>query len=267
MKATLPHPHRSTIHLLGFLWGAGMLFAAPSRAPAQDSRRAQASRVELEASLVELENYVASSGYSSRLRAEKTREAAMIRSRLENGDLQVGDQIELQVIGEPSLSDTFVVASGRTLSLPGLPDIPLAGVLRSEAREYLTKQLARFIRDPQVRVRTMIRLTVSGSVSRPGFYQVPADVLAADAFMAAGGPAGDADLSKVSVRRGATDLWPQDAFQEAMRQGLTLDQLNLRAGDEMVLDRRKRAGGMSFFTVLGALGGLASSIYFFQQIF
>lgn len=191
----------------------------------------------------------------------------MIRARLEGGDLQVGDQIELSVVGQEVYSDTFVVASGRVLSLPGLPDIPLQGVLRSETRDYLTKQLARYIREPQVRVRTMIRLSVFGSVGRPGFYQIPADVLATDAIMAAGGPAGDADPSKVVVRRGNTEIWPRDALQEAMRQGLTLDQLNLRAGDELVLDPRKRPGGMSVFTIVGAIGGLASSVYFLAQIF
>lgn len=256
-------------HRIGSLLAVIALLAAgvPAGLGAQDTRRAQATRTELEASLAELEKYAASSGYSSRLRNEKAREAVMIRARLEAGDLQVGDQIELSVIGQAAYSDTFVVASGRVLSLPGLPEIPLQGVLRSEAREYLSKQLARYIRDPEVRVRTMIRLSIFGSVGKPGFYQVPADVRADDAIMAAGGPAADADPKKVFVRRGTTELWPQEALVEAMRQGLTLDQLNLRAGDELVLDPRKRPGGMSFFAVAGAIGGLASSVYFFSRIF
>ena len=104
-------------------------------------------------------------------------------------------------------------------------------------------------------------------MGRQGFYQIPADVRADDAIMAAGGPAPDADLKKVFVRRGTTEIWTQDALLEAMRQGLTLDQLNLRAGDELVLDPRKRPGGVSFFTVVGAIGGLASTAYFFAQIF
>jgi hypothetical protein len=239
----------------------------PSGLQGQDARRAQATRSELQASLVELEKYAASSGYSSRLRGEKSREAAMIRARLEEGDLQVGDHIEINVVGQQAFSDTFVIASGRVLSLPGLPDIPLQGVLRSEAQEYLTKQLSRYIREPQVRVRTKIRLNVFGSVGRPGYYQVPADVRADDAIMQAGGPAPEADPKKIFVRRGTTEIWSQEALLEAMRQGLTLDQLNLRAGDELVLDPQKRPSGVSFFTIVGAIGGLASTVYFFAQIF
>ncbi len=250
-----------------FIVSALVLAGIPAELQAQDTRRSQATRSELETSLAELEKYAASSGYSSRLRDEKTREAAIIRARLESGDLQVGDQIEISVVGQQAFSDTFVVASGRVLTLLGLPDIPLQGVLRSEAQDYLTKQFSRYIREPQVRVRTKIRLSVFGSVGRPGFYHIPADVRADDAIMAAGGPAGDADPKKVFVRRGTTVIWSQDALQEAMRQGLTLDQLNLRAGDELVLDPRKRPGGTNLYTVFGLITGLASSVYFFAQIF
>jgi protein involved in polysaccharide export with SLBB domain len=244
-----------------------LLFGGSATLGAQDAPRAQATRAELQATLVELEKYAASSGYSSRLRNEKAREAAMIKSRLTDGDLQVGDQIDIQVIGQAAYSDSFMVASGRVLTLPGLPDIPLKGVLRSEAREYIAAQLSKYIKDPQVRVSTKIRLSVFGSVGKPGFYQIPADVLATDAIMIAGGPAPDVDLAKVFVRRGATDIWPPDVLQEAMRRGLTLDQLNLQAGDELVVDPRKRAGSMSFFTVAAAISGLASSVYFFSRIF
>lgn len=257
-----------TYRISAFLTAAALLLVASATAvKAQNAPRAQATRAELEASLIELEKYAASSGYSSRLRNEKAREAAMIKTRLTDGDLQVGDQIDIQVIGQPAYSDSFMVASGRVLTLPGLPDIPLKGVLRSEAREYLTAQLARYIKDPQVRVSTKIRLSVFGAVGRPGFYQIPADVLATDAIMVAGGPAPDVDLAKVFVRRGTTAIWPSDVLQEAMRRGLTLDQLNLQAGDELVVDPRKRAGGTSFFTVAAALSGLASSVYFFSRIF
>jgi protein involved in polysaccharide export with SLBB domain len=260
---------KTTLHRISSLLTASalLLFASATAVRAQNAPRAQATRAELEAALIELEKYAASSGYSSRLRNEKAREAAMIKTRLADGDLQVGDQIDIQVIGQAVFSDSFMVSSGRVLTLPGLPDIPLKGVLRSEAREYLTAQLGKYIKDPQIRVSTKIRLSVFGSVGRPGFYQIPADVLATDAIMIAGGPAADVDMGRVFVRRGTTDIWPSDVLQEAMRRGLTLDQLNLQAGDELVVDPRKRPGAFSFTTAMGIFGGLASSVYFFSRIF
>jgi len=238
----------------------------PSTLPAQDTRRAEATRAELQASLAELEQYVASSGYSGRLRDQKRREAALIRERLDLGDIQVGDSVELAVVGEPSYTGAFPVVAGRVISLPGLPDIPLKGVLRSEARDYLTGKLAKYIRDPQVRVRTTIRLSVFGSVARPGFYQVPADALATDVFMKAG-LSQDADPNKAFIRRGDEVIWPADSFRDAMQKGLTLDQLNLRAGDELVFDPRKRAGGISVYGVLGIITAVTSLTYLGVQIF
>jgi len=242
--------------------------AVPARAEGQDLRRAIASRQELQASLVELEQYIASSGYSGRLRDEKRREAAMIRARLDDGDLQVGDQIDLAVSGETTLTAIFPVVAGRILALPGLPEIPLKGVLRSEAKDYLTAQIGKYIREPQVRVRTLIRLSVYGSVRSPGFYQVPADALATDAFMLAGGPASDVDPNKALVRRSGQEIWPRDSFRDAMQRGLTLDQLNLRAGDELILDPKRRPGtGFNPYMILGALGALSTTIYLFGRVF
>src|SRR5262245_36362999 len=95
-RSTLPareNPQRRGMILsrfMGYL-SAGLagfaLLAGPLQG--QDTRRAQATRAELEASLAELEKYATSSGYSSRLRNEKAREAANIKARLQNGDLQV----------------------------------------------------------------------------------------------------------------------------------------------------------------------------------
>ena len=246
---------------------AALLLAVPLRVQAQDLRRAVASRAELQTSLVELEQYIASSGYSGRLRAEKRREAAMIRARLEEGDLQVGDQIDLFVGGETTLTAIFPVVAGRVLSLPGLPEIPLKGVLRAETKDYLTAQIGKYIREPQVRVRTMIRVSVYGSVRNPGFYQVPADALASDAFMAAGGPNSDVDPNKAFVRRGGQEIWPKEAFRDAMQQGLTLDQLNLRAGDELVLDPKRAGRGFNPYIIIGTLGAITSTVYLVARIF
>jgi len=234
---------------------------------AQNAKRAEATRAELQASLAELEQYSASSGYSGRLRAEKRREADLIRVRLTEGDLQVGDLIELAVVGATELTGQFPVISGRVISLPGLPEIGLKGVLRSEARDYLAAQIGKYLKDPQVRVRTMIRLSVLGSVGKPGFYQIAADMLASDAFMTAGGPIGGADPNKAFVRRGTEEIWPKEAFRDALQQGLTVDQLNLRAGDELYLDPQKKRGGFNALNVLYAISALSSAVYLATRIF
>ena len=205
---------------------------------ASSAPRAQASRSQLEESLAQIEQLTSSTGYSGRIRNAKRAEAALLRERLTEGDLQVGDQIVLTVVGEPNLTGTFAVAAGRVLQMPGVPEIPLRGVLRSEVPQFLTDQLKKLLKDPTIKVQTMIRLSVLGQVGKPGFYQISADQLVGDAIMLAGGPGGNSDIQKTVVRRGGLEIVPKESFADGLTRGLTLDQLNLRAGDEIVLGQK-----------------------------
>ncbi len=182
--------------------------------------------------------------------------AEAIQRRLREGDLQVGDRIALQVRGQPALTDTFAVRAGRVIEIPGLPQIPVAGVLRSELKNHLTEQLGRYVRDPELtEVTPLIRLEITGSVGRPGFYALPADLLISDAIMYAGGPSGDADMGKSLVRRGDDEFIEKDQFKEAVTAGKTLDQMDLRAGDQIDIGKRN---DKNWYTVLRTVSlGLA----------
>jgi protein involved in polysaccharide export with SLBB domain len=231
-----------------------------------DVRRAQATRVELQASLLQIDSILQSPGYSSRIREAKRREGQLIRERLTEGDLQVGDQLAITVLNEPQLSGAVAVGAGRVVTLPGLPDIPVRGILRSEAEGYLTEQLKRFVRDPSVRVQTSIRMSVLGAVGKQGYYQVPADVLVSDAIMLAGGPSGSADPNRTVIRRSGNILYAQEDVREALVRGTTLDQLNLRAGDELVVDI-KQVQRNSTISILTVVGLITTITYFAVQIF
>lgn len=211
-----------------------------------DVKRAQATRAQLEAALGQLEQVVASSGYSKSYRKAREAEAAMVRSRLAEGDFQSGDQIALTVTGEAGLTGTFTVLPDRTVSLPGLPPVSLQGVLRSEIGPHLTREIARYVKDPQVTVQgSYIRVAILGSVGKPGYYSLPADNLVSDAIMAAGGPGGSPDMAKSSVRRGGREVIDGKEIQLAIENGQSLDQLNLHGGDELLIggNRRSTSGG------------------------
>jgi protein involved in polysaccharide export with SLBB domain len=256
----------STLVLLGIATASSVAQTPPVTEARLDTRRAQATRRELEASLAQIDTILKSPGYSSRIRDSKRRESALIRDRLNEGDLQVGDQILLEVLNEKDFSGTFTIGAGRTLTLPGIPPIPLRGILRSEAEEYLAEQMSKYVRNPSVRVVTSIRLAVLGSVGKQGFYQVPADVLISDAIMVAGGPVGEANPNKSHVVRASSEILNQAEVSEAIVQGATLDQLNLRAGDQIFVDEGlRRASRMT--TILGVLGLATSIAYLFTRLF
>lgn len=183
-----------------------------------------------------------------------------------NGEVRVGDRIVLSVRGDSVLTDTFPVSPGRTLRLPNLPELSLQDVPRAQLQDYVTQHIARFVRDPVVEVRSLIRIGLLGEVDRPGFYFVTTDGLVSDAIMMAGGPTREADLTKATVRRGATVLWERAEFRGALTEGKTLDQLGLRSGDEIVIGERKRGRLDNVLRVAGFLSGIALGIYGATQI-
>jgi len=165
----------------------------------------------------------------------RSSEAWLLRNRLQNGDFQEGDRIVLVVQGNPALSDTLTVRAGKVLQLPRMSDLPLQGVLRSELSEKLTAHLAEYLRDPTARVTPLLRVGVLGHVQRPGYYYTSADVLLTDVVMRAGGPAADADMQHIVIRRGSDVIWSAADTRTALTDGLSLDRLHLRAGDEIDL--------------------------------
>lgn len=237
MQAT-PRPLRqlaAAALALGALVVPAML---PAQQQALDPRRTFATREELQAALTAAQQQATTSS-NSKVRAQRQRDVAALSARLREGDLQVGDRVALTVLDQPTLTDTFTVRSGRVLTLPDIPDIPVQGVLRSELQSYLDTQMGKYLREPQVRATPLVRVAVIGPVGQPGFYSFPADMLVGDAIMAAGGPGPRTDLNATEVKRDGQVVYSKEAMQQAFTKGLTLDQINIRAGDQIVVGEKK----------------------------
>ena len=209
------------------------LAAGPARAQAQqaDADRPMATRADLEALA------------SSNDRA---------RARLNDGDFRPGDRIAILVQGDTALSDTFSVWRDGALHLPSptVGTLPLTGVLRSELQDKVQSFIARFVRNPMVRARPLMRLSFQGEYAHAGIYGVPADAPLAEAFMAAGGTTPNANMNKAKVQRGGRDYMDSRQLQAAMADGRTVDDLGLRDGDQFVMP--KTGGGNTMAIIRGA---------------
>jgi protein involved in polysaccharide export with SLBB domain len=217
-----------------------------------------------------LEQAAESKAYSSELRERARTQYALVQRRLDEGDFQVGDQVALAVEGEQQLTGAFPVAPGLVLKLPLVGDVPLAGVLRSELQEHLARHLEQFIRNPVVQARSLIRISIVGVIGKPGFYVVPSESLLTEALMAAGGPSVATDLARLEIERGGTTIWAGQPLQDAIAQGWTLDQLSIRAGDQLVLPPVKASGsvgGLPWRQVLTGVGAVAVVIRTFTRWF
>jgi protein involved in polysaccharide export with SLBB domain len=215
------------------------LGSAPGALVAQDvpidwePERLNVERRELQDLLEQWEAVASSPGYSSGQREDAVRQASLVRERLTQGDFRVGDRIALQIQNE--LTDTFVVNPGPSIVLENMGTISLAGILRSELTEHLTRELSVYIRDPVVRASATLRIQMEGAVGGPGFYTFESDLLLSETIMRAGGPGGDANLEEVEIRRGEELLMEGEEVSLALQNGRSLDQLNLRGGDRIIV--------------------------------
>lgn len=156
----------------------------PAQQPERPAVAGPQTRADLESQAARLEQEAEQGSASSDTKAA---EAARIRARLRDGDFNTGDRVVVKVdSGVMARADTFIVREGRMVEFPGLPPITLTGVLHAELSEYLTQQLSRYFRDPNVQAYPLLRVAIFGPVGSPGYYSVPADVLLSDAIMMAG---------------------------------------------------------------------------------
>jgi anti-sigma28 factor (negative regulator of flagellin synthesis) len=244
----------------------GALGASPSPARAQaaaaarDSTHASPTRAQLEARLAQAERE-AQSATSADARAEKSADVDRIRARLRDGDFQVGDRIAILIRGDTLLGDTVTVRAGRVVQLRNLPDISLQGVLHSELNSYLTKQIGLYVKHPEVQATALVHLAVLGPVGRPGFYSVPIDMTLTDLIMLAGGPGQGSNIDKTEVKRNNRVAYKASAVRTALATGMTLDQMNLRAGDQIVVGEGGRTDWLRVVQIGSIAAGMIISIY------
>ena len=171
----------------------------------------------------------------------RTSEAWILRTRLQKGDFQDGDRIIVKLLGTAGLvalppNDTITLRAGKMLPLPQMSEVPLEGVLRSELTARLSSHIAKYIVDSSVSATPLVRMAVLGQVSRPGYYWIQADVLLSEVVMKAGGPLASADVGKMMIRRDGKVIWSPQDTRTALSDGMTIDRLHLRAGDELYVD-------------------------------
>ncbi|HVE79178.1 MAG TPA: SLBB domain-containing protein [Gemmatimonadaceae bacterium] len=200
-------------------------------------------------------------------RAARAAEAAALRARLRDGDFRAGDRIVVVVRGDSALRDTFTVRAGQVLSLPGAGDLPLSGVLRAELQDHVRTAIGRYIRNPVVQTTALLRVAVLGEVGQPGYYSLPADALISDAIMVAGGPTQRADLDRTRVRRGRDEFLRQKQTKAALSEGRTLDQLGLRAGDEIFVGPRRERNWTQIVQISMWVIGFAAGVYGGTRVF
>lgn len=237
------------------LAGACLLVALATSAAAQDMNTPHplATRAQLEQQLAALPSDQKNGSI-----------ATVIRQRLVNGDFSPGDRIQLVVVGDTSFSKTFSVRPDTTIELPNVNPISLHGVLRSELDAYLDGQLRKYMTNPEVEARSLIRVAVVGEVAHPGFFDLPPESAASEVIVAAGGLTGAGDPQKTQVKRLDKVLYDKYQVRQFFVNGASLDEMGIRTGDQFNVGRRSST---NVLPIIAGISGLAFAIAAFAGLF
>lgn len=228
--------------------------------PPSAAGRPLATRGELD-SLAKALDSEADTTRDAAARQTKQERARLVRARLAEGDFRVGDRLFVSVSGPMPVSDTVSVRTGDSITVKGITDVTLAGVLRSELEPTISAAVAKLVRGSVVRAGPLLWMAVLGGVQKPGFYAMPPDVLLGDALMRAGGPAPQADLGHTEIVRNGAKLYDREYVRTVLAQGITLDQLALHSGDQIVVGEKKPKSFTTILQASVAIISLAFGIY------
>lgn len=228
---------------------------AQSSPPAGAQR---ATRAELASRVAELERIVADSRTKSDVRSRSASELSAIRNRLNSGDFRVGDRFLITMRRDSVRSDTASVRDSLKVAVFSLPDISLQGVLRSELDERMSAHVARYLRGVTVRTNVLTRIAVMGAVRTPGYYYASPDRPMSDIVMLAGGPNPDANLKQLEVSRGGTLVMKAKESSRVIKEGRTLEQVDIQSGDEVRIPVKRKISWQSIIQ----LAFVISSLFF-----
>lgn len=146
-------------------------------------------------------------------------------------ELQPGDALRISVWRQPELSGEFLVASDGTIAHPLYKDIRVVGQPLSAVERQLGDFLRRFVDSPRFVVEPLLRVAVSGEVTRPNIFTVPPGTTLAQALAQAGGVTERGRRDRVRLMRGQQERVVDLTDPRAGRQ-------QIRSGDELIIDRQ-----------------------------
>jgi polysaccharide export outer membrane protein len=163
-------------------------------------------------------------------------------------ELGPGDQLTLEVYGQPDMSSTLYVSNDGTISVPLAGPVQVAGLTPVTAAKRVETALSagKYLVSPHVTIAVLVgksqRVSVLGEVHTPGRYPIEPNTSVFDLLAQAGGTTQDsADVIYVSrhAADGSVDRYPVDL--KALSDSLGKDSSQtLQSGDEIMVPRAEQ---------------------------
>jgi protein involved in polysaccharide export with SLBB domain len=169
--------------------------------------------------------------------------------------LQPGDAIRVHVY-QDNVTGEYIINEEGVVTLPLLGERRVIGIPVRELRQQLLADYRRFLNNPGITITPLRRISVLGSVVRPGILSVDPTFTLADAIALAGGANTEGDITRVKIVRSGR------VIEERAFVGEVMEDAGIRSGDQILVGRRSWFDRNSTFIVsaLLSVASIASSI-------
>jgi polysaccharide export outer membrane protein len=185
-------------------------------------------------------------------------EAAHQAERAEQAVLTPGDSVRIVVWRKPEFSGDFVIAPDGSITHPLYRSVRVAGIPFATAEANIRRFLSGFEENPQFVMEPLIRIAISGEVTRPSVFATRPETTVGEALARAGGANQYGARNRVRVIR-FTPSGQQQVFRLDLENSNSTDySLPVRSGDQIVVDRKKSFTKDILLPTLGVIGSIAS---------
>jgi polysaccharide export outer membrane protein len=179
-------------------------------------------------------------------------------TRSEQAVLTPGDSVRIAVWRKPELSGDFVIAPDGSVSHPLYRAVRVGGVPFATAEANIRRFLTGFEENPQFVMEPLVRVSVSGEVTRPVVLAMRPETSIGEALARAGGTTQFAARNRVRVLRLTPNGQQQTLTLNVQNAGSTDGLLPVRSGDQIVVDRKKSFIKDILLPTIGVIGSVAS---------
>lgn len=176
----------------------------------------------------------------------------------EQAVLMPGDSVRVVVWRKPEFSGDFEIAPDGSITHPLFRAVQVARVPFATAEGNLRKFLSGFEDNPQFVMEPLIRVAVSGEVTRPQVFAVRPETSIGEALARAGGPNTNGARNRVRVLRLQTNGQQQQLTLNLQSPSSNDGLAPVRSGDQIIVDKKKSFARDILVPVLGIIGSVAS---------
>ena len=159
-----------------------------------------------------------------------------------------GDAIRLQIWqpwriteGKAEIQDLngdYAVNSQGYTTLPLIGEIKVVGLNQKTLAVNLKDKYSPFIKDPYIMVTPLIRVTLQGSVNRPGAYLIPPTASLWEVVEMGNGPTQNAELKKMRSERGGRVV--SKSLLRSFEKGYSLQEIGILSGDQIIIPGKNK---------------------------